>query len=1227
MAWVNEKDPVKAPPVYWLTGLAGLGKTTIAYTICELLTEARLPFASFFCSLQLDSRHSKLFITTLCRDLAELYNSYAANVLSILETNSKVVDAGLRIQINELLAKPWQASIAHRKDLPTSIVVVDALDESDRGTEFLEELLRVIHVGQLAGIKFLVTSRSDPKIVNICKSFPPNAVCKLHEVDIANVQNDIEKYLQEALPELKDEPELALLSQRAGGLFIYATTAVRFISPPHSPPSVSEMRSHLQAMLDPVQLTSHADSDDRLLVDELYERVLCVAFRDARVRAPRLRILHTIVCAESSIDMSVLADLTNTDQGTVKRVIESLHAVLFVSPKDGCVYWYHASFPDFLFSRARARISTSPHRNHPPHQFDVFCDAPAHHTVLAQQCFGVMQESLHFNMCNLPSSYVFDSEVPGLNASIDKTFTPTLQYMSRHWARHLLWTVPAKNDTDDLFCGLKNFLCNKLLFWMEVMNLLGAKSECSSLLKDAESWLESIRMHTITSKQNFSIHFQEKDCLGLLEQLGDAINFSAFFAGSPASKSTPHLYISALSMWNQDSPIWKNWRDQFGFIPSIVLPKGSITIPLLTISTTHSVTCIAFSPDGNQIISSFKDKSVQMWDAKTGKQLRELQGHTCEVSSVAFSSDGNQIVSGSEDKSVRVWVTKTGKQLRELYGHTRAVSSVAFSPNDNQIASGSYDKSVRVWDVKTGEQLRKLQHTRKISSVAFLPNGNQIASGSYDRSVWVWNTKTGEQLRELQGHTDWIRSVACSPNGDQIISGSDDRSVRMWDAKTGEQLRELQGHTSWVMSVAFSPDGNQIVSGSYDRSVRVWDAKTGKQLRELQGHTGVVTLVAFLPNGNRIISGSYDRSVRVWDAKTGEQLRELQGHIDGITSVVFSPDGNQIVSGSYDQSVRIWDIKMGKQLRELQGHTSEVTSVTFSPDGNQIVSGSEDKSVWVWDAKTGKQLRELQGHTGWVRSVAFSPDGDKIVSGSNDKSVRMWSVKMGKQLQKLQGHTDWVRSVAFSPDGDKIISGSNDKSVRMWDTKTGKQLRVLQGHTNWVRSVAFSPDGEKIISGSNDKSVSVWDAKTGKQLRVLQGHTCEVSSVAFSPDSNKIVSGSNDKSLQVWDAKTGKQLRMLQGHTGEVNSVAFSSDGNQIISGSFDESVRVWTDINLDALWVLDENGWILSGAERLIWVPSTVCNVLLCPHNMLILSRNGSATISFTQCKFGPSWHECYTP
>ena len=95
MAWAKETDPVKAPSVYWLTGLAGLGKTTIAYTICKQLEESRVPFTSFFCLRQLDSKNSKLLVTTLCRNLAELFSSYASEVLPILKSNSSFVHAEL----------------------------------------------------------------------------------------------------------------------------------------------------------------------------------------------------------------------------------------------------------------------------------------------------------------------------------------------------------------------------------------------------------------------------------------------------------------------------------------------------------------------------------------------------------------------------------------------------------------------------------------------------------------------------------------------------------------------------------------------------------------------------------------------------------------------------------------------------------------------------------------------------------------------------------------------------------------------------------------------------------------------------------------------------------------------------------------------------------------------------------------------------------------------------
>ena len=106
-----------------------------------------------------------------------------------------------------------------------------------------------------------------------------------------------------------------------------------------------------------------------------------------------------------------------------------------------------------------------------------------------------------------------------------------------------------------------------------------------------------------------------------------------------------------------------------------------------------------------------------------------------------------------------------------------------------------------------------------------------------------------------------------------------------------------------------------------------------------------------------------------------------------------------------------------------------------------------------------------------------------------------------------------------------------------------------------------------------------------------------------------------------------EQPREPQGHTDRVTSVAFSPHGNRIVSGSNDNSVRVWDTLFLDAPWVVNKDGLILSGAERLVWAPSTISNILLRPHNALTFSWNGSATISFTHCRLGIFCHECSTP
>ena len=568
---------------------------------------------------------------------------------------------------------------------------------------------------------------------------------------------------------------------------------------------------------------------------------------------------------------------------------------------------------------------------------------------------------------------------------------------------------------------------------------------------------------------------------------------------------------------------------------------------------------VAFSPDGQIIVSSSYDKTVRLWDLKGNSISQPLRGHRGWVTSVAFSPDGQIIVSGSYDNTVRLWNLKGNPISQPLEGHKGSVLSVAFSPDGQTIVSSGDDNTVRLWDSKGNPIGEPLQgHEDSVTSVAFSPDGQTIISGSHDKTVRLWNSKGNLIGEPLQGHEDFVTSVAFSPDGQTIVSASRDRTVRLWGIKGNSISEPLRGHEDYVQSVAFSPDGQTIASGSHDKTVRLWGIKGNLIGKPLRGHKGSVQSVAFSPDGQTIVSGSSDEMVQFWDL-TGNYIGEpLRGHKEFVISVAFSSNGQTIASGSYDRTLRLWDIKGNSIGKPLEGHEDSVNSIAFSSDGQTIVSGSDDRTLRLWDIKGNSIGKPLEGHEDSVKSVAFSPDGQTIVSGSRDKTVRLWDIRGNSIGKPLEGHEDDVYSVDFSPDGETIVSGSRDKTVRLWNIKGNLIGKPLQGHEASVISVAFSPDGQTIVSGGDDRTVRLWDLKGNPIGEPVRGHEASVTSVAFSPDGKMIASGSCDRTVRLWDLKGNPIGEPLRGHDIWINSVAFSSDGQIIVSGSDDKTVRLW---------------------------------------------------------------------
>ena len=481
--WIED---FKRSPIFWLNGLAGTGKSTIAQTIAErLFAEGRLG-ASFFCSRGVEDRSNlQLIFPTLAFQLAQRYPKFRSSLIPLLQSNPDITHESLLDQVEKFLVEPLQsASIS-------TVIVIDALDEyKDEDPESAILLVLGQSISAIPGVKFFITSRPERHIMAGFRGpllEDLTDVFVLHHIEPSIVDGDIRRFFKRELSGLArrhvgmdgwpTDEELNSLCRRADGFFVYAVATLNFLDHKFLDPS-----DRLNMIMQSPESTTHegkAKLKVYISLDSLYTSILQTVFLegdpedDAMVRS----ILSAVVLPANPLSVSAISTLTGFRHNQVQRLLELIQSLLILpeDPKDS-IQPFHKSFPDFIMDPTRCGDP----------RFHI---SPNYHIELVLCCFKLMGKSLKKNMCSIPD-YVLNSEVEDLPKRVEENgIHGALEYACRSWYKHL---IAINHQTVDVISALQNFLEGRFTFWLEVLSILGAVGDAVHALIAAEKWLNEV---------------------------------------------------------------------------------------------------------------------------------------------------------------------------------------------------------------------------------------------------------------------------------------------------------------------------------------------------------------------------------------------------------------------------------------------------------------------------------------------------------------------------------------------------------------------------------------------------------------------------------------------------------------------------------------------------------------------------------------------------------------
>ncbi|KAK7570369.1 hypothetical protein V3481_019549 [Fusarium oxysporum f. sp. vasinfectum] len=746
--WIDDSN---SKTVYWLNGMAGTGKSTIARTVAHSRSRRGDLGASFFFKRgEMDRGNLNKLMSTLAHQLALSIPGIALLIKITLGANPAIVGKSVKEQFEKLIQEPLSKAAATVTAPSSVVMVIDALDECDQEAD-IRLLINIFSQAKTLRprLRVFLTSRPElPIRLGFSEVQGSYQDFVLHKIPAEIVEHDITVFLNDEFKKIRHDfnltvgnerklppdwpgrPTVQSLAQMAVPLFIFAATVCRFIGGRKRDSPTIQLRKVLD-----YEGKGHVSQLDRTYGPVLRSLVTDVSENDkTQIINDFKMIVGSIVILANPLSVWALSQLLEVNPEVVDHRLDTLHSVLSIPlARTLPVRLLHLSFRDYLIAEKS--------------EFQV--DERLTHRNLAKHCLRVMRATLRENICGLSFPGMRRSAVG--TAQLEEHIPRELQYACMYWVHHQAKADLEPNDSHEIF----EFLTTHFLHWVEVLSLLGRVADGLDSSRSLVDWLEN------------------RGDSGLSDFLADAVRFlQANF--SVINKAPLQIYSSALAF----------------------APERSI------VRTTFEH-CI---PKWLSIWPQVKED----WDAC----LLTLEGHRNSVESVVFSHDSSTVASGSHDKTIRIWDAKTGRCKYVLEGHSSCINSVVFSDDSTLAASGSDYGTVRIWDVKTGKCKRVLEgHIPWIDSVVCSDDLMLVASRFSDGTIWIWDAKTGKCMHVLEGHTQPVYSVMFSYDSATVASASGDKTVRIWITSRGT-CKDVISLDSLPDILSFTPDDSGIVTST-----------------------------------------------------------------------------------------------------------------------------------------------------------------------------------------------------------------------------------------------------------------------------------------------------------------------------------------------------------------------------------------------------------------------------